>query len=144
MGSRAVCRTRPGCCWAAWRTRSSIWRTPSADCPLTQNRTTVRSPAGWTALPFQPITDQTLVMNETAGPAGERSQEQPGSVLLILNDAPYGSERSYNGLRLAGSLAARDGASQYGRTGRSRNIVGCAGAGKARVRVELHAGGGRS
>ncbi len=25
--------------------------------------------------------------------------------LLILNDAPYGSERTYNGLRLAGSLA---------------------------------------
>ena len=27
------------------------------------------------------------------------------STLLILNDAPYGSERTYNGLRLAGSLA---------------------------------------
>jgi uncharacterized protein involved in oxidation of intracellular sulfur len=25
--------------------------------------------------------------------------------LLILNDAPYGSERTYNGLRLAGALA---------------------------------------
>jgi uncharacterized protein involved in oxidation of intracellular sulfur len=25
--------------------------------------------------------------------------------LVILNDAPYGSERTYNGLRLAGSLA---------------------------------------
>jgi uncharacterized protein involved in oxidation of intracellular sulfur len=25
--------------------------------------------------------------------------------LLILNDAPYGSERTYNGLRLAGSLS---------------------------------------
>ena len=25
--------------------------------------------------------------------------------LMILNDAPYGSERTYNGLRLAGSLA---------------------------------------
>lgn len=25
--------------------------------------------------------------------------------LIILNDAPYGSERTYNGLRLAGSLA---------------------------------------
>lgn len=31
------------------------------------------------------------------------------STLLILNDPPYGSERSYNGLRLAGSLAKRDG-----------------------------------
>lgn len=29
--------------------------------------------------------------------------------LLILNDPPYGSERSYNGLRLAGSLARREG-----------------------------------
>ena len=30
--------------------------------------------------------------------------------LVILNDPPYGSERSYNGLRLAGALAKRDGA----------------------------------
>lgn len=29
--------------------------------------------------------------------------------LIILNDPPYGTERSYNGLRLAGSLAKRDG-----------------------------------
>ena len=29
--------------------------------------------------------------------------------LFILNDPPYGAERSYNGLRLAGSLAKRDG-----------------------------------
>lgn len=29
--------------------------------------------------------------------------------LVILNDPPYGAERSYNGLRLAGSLAKRDG-----------------------------------
>ena len=28
--------------------------------------------------------------------------------LVILNDAPYGSERSYNGLRLAGSLAKQE------------------------------------
>ena len=28
-------------------------------------------------------------------------------ILLILNDPPYGTERSYNGLRLAGSLAKR-------------------------------------
>lgn len=32
-----------------------------------------------------------------------------GSTLFILNDAPYGTERSYNGLRLAGTLAKRDG-----------------------------------
>lgn len=30
-------------------------------------------------------------------------------VLIILNDPPYGTERSYNGLRLAGSLAKREG-----------------------------------
>jgi uncharacterized protein involved in oxidation of intracellular sulfur len=29
-------------------------------------------------------------------------------VLFILNDPPHGTERSYNGLRLAGSLAKRD------------------------------------
>ena len=29
--------------------------------------------------------------------------------LFILNDAPYGSERSYNGVRLAGSLARIQG-----------------------------------
>jgi uncharacterized protein involved in oxidation of intracellular sulfur len=28
--------------------------------------------------------------------------------LLVLNDPAYGTERSYNGLRLAGSLARRD------------------------------------
>lgn len=29
--------------------------------------------------------------------------------LFILNDAPYGSERTYNGLRLAGALASKAG-----------------------------------
>jgi uncharacterized protein involved in oxidation of intracellular sulfur len=29
--------------------------------------------------------------------------------LVILNEAPYGSERTYNGLRLAGSLARQEG-----------------------------------
>jgi uncharacterized protein involved in oxidation of intracellular sulfur len=29
--------------------------------------------------------------------------------LFILNDAPYGSELSYNGLRLAGAVAKREG-----------------------------------
>jgi len=31
------------------------------------------------------------------------------TTLFILNDPPYGTERSYNGLRLAASLAKRDG-----------------------------------
>lgn len=29
--------------------------------------------------------------------------------LLILNDAPYGSERTYNGLRIAGALSKQEG-----------------------------------
>ncbi|MGC5887509.1 DsrE/DsrF/TusD sulfur relay family protein [Ralstonia pseudosolanacearum] len=29
--------------------------------------------------------------------------------LVVLNDAPYGSERIFNGVRLAGALARRDG-----------------------------------
>jgi len=31
------------------------------------------------------------------------------STLFVLNDAPYGSERPYNAMRLAGVLAAREG-----------------------------------
>ena len=31
------------------------------------------------------------------------------NTLFILNDPPYGTERSYNALRLAGSLARREG-----------------------------------
>jgi uncharacterized protein involved in oxidation of intracellular sulfur len=31
------------------------------------------------------------------------------NVLVSINDAPYGSERVYNALRLAGSLAKREG-----------------------------------
>lgn len=30
-------------------------------------------------------------------------------LLFIINDAPYGSERAYNALRLAGNLAGREG-----------------------------------
>jgi uncharacterized protein involved in oxidation of intracellular sulfur len=30
-------------------------------------------------------------------------------VLLVLNDPPYGTERSYNALRLARPLAAKEG-----------------------------------
>ncbi|MGH8680329.1 MAG: hypothetical protein ACREVS_00315 [Burkholderiales bacterium] len=29
--------------------------------------------------------------------------------LFVLNDAPYGTERSYNVLRLAGALSKREG-----------------------------------
>lgn len=31
------------------------------------------------------------------------------TTLIILNDPPYGTERSYNGLRIAGALSKRDG-----------------------------------
>lgn len=31
------------------------------------------------------------------------------TTLVVLNDPPYGTERSFNGLRLAGSLARREG-----------------------------------
>ena len=37
------------------------------------------------------------------------TQDSSGAVLFVLNDAPYGAERSYNGLRLAGSLAKGGG-----------------------------------
>lgn len=33
------------------------------------------------------------------------------NVLVVLNDPPYGTERSYNGLRHANALAARGGVS---------------------------------
>lgn len=33
------------------------------------------------------------------------------NVLVVLNDPPYGTERSYNGLRLAGTLAQRENVS---------------------------------
>lgn len=50
------------------------------------------------------------------------------TTLFILNDAPYGSERAYNGLRLAGALAARDG--QLVRLFLMADAVGCAKAGQ--------------
>lgn len=31
------------------------------------------------------------------------------NILFIVNDAPYGNERSYNAFRLAGSLAGKEG-----------------------------------
>ena len=46
------------------------------------------------------------------------------TTLFILNDAPYGSERAYNGLRLAGALAARP--EQSVRLFLMADAVGCA------------------
>lgn len=50
------------------------------------------------------------------------------NVLLICNDPPYGSERSWNGLRLAGSLAQRDGV--HVRIFLLGDAVGCARSGQ--------------
>jgi uncharacterized protein involved in oxidation of intracellular sulfur len=50
------------------------------------------------------------------------------NVLLILNDPPYGTERSYNGLRLARALAHRDAA--LVRVFLIGDAVGCAMAGR--------------
>ncbi len=46
------------------------------------------------------------------------------NVLLILNDPPYGTERSYNGLRLAIALAKVEGTSV--RVFLMADAVGCA------------------
>jgi uncharacterized protein involved in oxidation of intracellular sulfur len=32
-----------------------------------------------------------------------------GQILFIINEGPYGSERAYNALRLAGALAGKEG-----------------------------------
>ena len=49
-------------------------------------------------------------------------------ILTILNDTPYGSERSYNGLRLALSLAKRPEVEQ--RVFLMADATGCARAGQ--------------
>jgi uncharacterized protein involved in oxidation of intracellular sulfur len=45
-------------------------------------------------------------------------------VVLVLNDPAYGTERSFNGLRLAGSLAQREGVAV--RVFLMGDAVGCA------------------
>jgi len=50
------------------------------------------------------------------------------TTLFILNDAPYGNERAYNALRLAGALASRDG--QQVRLFLMADAVGCAKSGQ--------------
>jgi len=51
-----------------------------------------------------------------------------GSVLFVLNDAPYGNERAYNGLRLAGTMSAKEGVQV--RVFLMADAVGCAKAGQ--------------
>ena len=48
--------------------------------------------------------------------------------LFILNDAPYGNERAYNALRLAGALAGKEG--QEVRVFLMADAVACAKAGQ--------------
>ena len=50
------------------------------------------------------------------------------NILFILNDAPYGNERAYNGLRLAGALTAK--ADVHVRMFLMADAVGCAKAGQ--------------
>jgi uncharacterized protein involved in oxidation of intracellular sulfur len=50
------------------------------------------------------------------------------NVLVLVNDPPYGTERCYNALRLAGSLAKREGATV--RVFLMADAVGCAVAGQ--------------
>lgn len=50
------------------------------------------------------------------------------NILIVINDPPYGTERCYNALRLAGSLAKRDGTAV--RVFLMADAVGCAAAGQ--------------
>ncbi|EMM6789208.1 DsrE family protein [Pseudomonas aeruginosa] len=50
------------------------------------------------------------------------------SILFIINDSPYGSERPYNALRLAAALSAREG--QQVRVFLLADAVACARAGQ--------------
>ena len=51
-----------------------------------------------------------------------------GTVLFIINEAPYGSERTYYALRLAGTIASRDEA--QARVFLMADAVGCAKSGQ--------------
>lgn len=50
------------------------------------------------------------------------------TILFIINDAPYGNERAYNALRLAGALAGKEG--QRVRVFLMADAVACAKAGQ--------------
>jgi uncharacterized protein involved in oxidation of intracellular sulfur len=57
------------------------------------------------------------------------SEEQAMSIILfVINDAPYGNERAYNALRLAGALARKEG--QQVQVFLMADAVGCAKAGQ--------------
>lgn len=65
--------------------------------------------------------------------------------MFILNDGPYGCERAYNALRLAGALAGRT--EQWVRVFLLGDAVGCARAGQkvpeGYYKPATHAGQGR-
>ena len=46
------------------------------------------------------------------------------SILFIINDAPYGNERAYNALRLAGAMSAKE--NEQVRVFLMADAVGCA------------------
>lgn len=50
------------------------------------------------------------------------------STLFIINEAPYGNERAYNALRLAGALSGKEG--EQVRVFLMADAVGCAKAGQ--------------
>jgi uncharacterized protein involved in oxidation of intracellular sulfur len=50
-----------------------------------------------------------LAVEESAPPINDYWETKVMRTLLILNDPPYGTERAYNGMRLANSLAKHEG-----------------------------------
>lgn len=56
------------------------------------------------------------------------NSENRQEILIILNDPPYGSERSYNGLRLAGAVAKQQSVEL--KVFLMADAVGCARAGQ--------------
>jgi uncharacterized protein involved in oxidation of intracellular sulfur len=61
-------------------------------------------------------------------PGDRRARVSDVKMLVVLNDPAYGTERSYNGLRLAHALAKRDG--EEVRIFLLADAVGCALAGQ--------------
>lgn len=55
--------------------------------------------------PAPPATQDTVPQSNGAGASPVRTKTQ---ILFLLNDAPYGSERLYNGVRVAQALAVRE------------------------------------
>jgi uncharacterized protein involved in oxidation of intracellular sulfur len=69
-------------------------------------------------------------------PASLKNHDLRMSVLVIVNDQPYGSERPYNALRLATALSKRDGVDI--RVFLLGDAVGCAVAGQQLAEGHYH------